>query len=243
MRVLVIRPEPDATRTAALLERSGHQALVAPVLRTEWLQPELPDGAALVVLTSANAVRALAGRAGPFLATPTVAVGAATAAAARAAGFLSVVSADGTAVDVAATVARLDLPAGAAVFYPAAEEPSDPLDERLARFGLKVTVVPVYRTVAVEAWPAAAVAAVAAGDVDVVQVMSRRSGAALAALVARHGIQSTARRISIHAIAHQAVPSDLAAAFGSVTIATAPSLDGLMALLQPPDDGGASNIR
>lgn len=244
MRVLVIRPEPDATRTAADLRARGHQALVAPVLQTEFLHPDLPATADLIVLTSGNAVRAL--RARPeferLSAIPAVAVGPATAAAATAAGFGAVAAAAGRAADVARVVAERGLPTGAFVLYPAAEERADPLDERLAALGLTVAVVPVYRTVAVAAWPDDVVATVGGGHVDVVQVMSRRSGAALAALVARHGIQTAARRISVHAIAAEAVTPDLAAAFGSVTIAATPSLDGLVACLAPPD-GGPSNLR
>lgn len=244
MRVLVIRPEPDATRTAAVLRARGHEALVAPVLRTEFLLPDLPATADLIVLTSGNAVRALQARSevDRLRVLPTVAVGPATAAAAEAAGFRSVAAAAGRAADVARVVAERGLPAGALVLYPAAAERADPLDDRLAALGLTVAVVPVYRTVPVAVWPEAVVATVGGGGVDVVQVMSRRSGAALAALVARHGIQTAARRISVHAIAAEAVSADLAAAFGSVTIAVTPSLDGLVACLAPPD-GGPSNLR
>ncbi|MBP0575758.1 uroporphyrinogen-III synthase, partial [Mycobacterium tuberculosis] len=67
-----------------------------------------------MVFTSANAVRALARR--PDLSrwqsVPVVAVGKATAAAARAAGFVDVVSADGRAADVATAVRDVGLPPG-----------------------------------------------------------------------------------------------------------------------------------
>lgn len=244
MRVLVIRPEPDATRTATLLREWGHQALVAPVLRTEILPSDLPEAADLVVLTSGNAVRALEGRAelARLADIPAVAVGEATATAARAAGFRSVVSADGRAADVARVVARLGLPGGARVFYPAAQERADPLEARLEALGLTVALVPVYRTVAVTDWPQAAVDEIDAGAVDVVQVMSRRSGVVLLDLVRRYGIQSAARRISLHAISSDAVTPDLAAAFASVTIATMPNLDGLVACLAPSGHG-PSNMR
>jgi uroporphyrinogen-III synthase len=238
MRVLVIRPEPDATRTAKRLDAAGHTALVAPVLATQILDPPLPDDAALVVLTSANAVRALARRPelSRFTDLATVAVGTATAAAAREAGLTSVVSAEGRAADVAATVASLGLKPGTKVLYPAATERADALEERLAALGLDVAMVEVYRTVQVEAWPAETVAALAAGAADVAQVMSRRSGLALVALTQRHGLQAVARGMACHAISAEAVTPDLAASFASVTIAGRPSLDGLLALL--PSDGG-----
>jgi uroporphyrinogen-III synthase len=249
MRVLVIRPEPDATRTANRLDAAGHAALVAPVLATEFLDSPLPDDAALIVLTSGNAVRALARRPdlGRLTDLATVAVGAATAAAARELGFTSVVSAEGRAADVAATVARLGLKPDTKVLYPAATERADALDERLAALGLDVAMVEVYRTSQVEAWPVETVAALAAGTVDVVQVMSRRSGVALLALIARHGLRAAARGMACHAISAEAVTPDLAASFASVTIAGRPSLDGLLALLSSMDDAGVgtkpSNMR
>ena len=103
MRVLVTRPEPEATRTAALLAERGHLAHTAPLARIELLDTDLPAPAAVdvVLLTSANAVPALHA----FRHLPVYAVGDATAAAARAAGAASVVSADGDWVRLASVLA------------------------------------------------------------------------------------------------------------------------------------------
>src|SRR3984957_4244968 len=98
MKVLVTRPQEDAEETAQLLERRGHQALIAPLLQTRFC-----DGAALtldgvqaVLATSANGVRALARRTARRD-VPLFAVGPQTAALARSAGFLIVRDADGDA--------------------------------------------------------------------------------------------------------------------------------------------------
>lgn len=88
MQVLVTRPQPEAARTAARLTALGHDVVLAPLLITaavDWELPEvLPEA---VAFTSAAAVRL----AGPQLATlrhlPVFVVGAATAQAARDAGF------------------------------------------------------------------------------------------------------------------------------------------------------------
>ncbi len=92
MHVLVTRPEPQATRTAALLAERGHRTHIASLAVIEPLRPELPAAAAVdaVLLTSANAVPALPA----YLHLPVYTVGDATAAAARAAGATRVVSAD-----------------------------------------------------------------------------------------------------------------------------------------------------
>ena len=93
MRVLVTRPEPQATTTAALLETRGHVAYRAPLARIERLTPVLPDADEVdaVVLTSANAAFSLQ----PYRHLPVFAVGAATARAATAAGARTVTTAAG----------------------------------------------------------------------------------------------------------------------------------------------------
>ncbi len=93
MRVLVTRPEPQATATAGLLEARGHTVHKAPVARIELLPAALPAAADVdaVLLTSANGAQALAA----FRALPVFAVGDATARAARAQGASSVRTAEG----------------------------------------------------------------------------------------------------------------------------------------------------
>ncbi len=103
MRILVTRPEPDNARTAAALRMRGHAPVLAPLLRIEPAAADIGAGPfAAALITSANAVRALAvhpARA-RVLALPALAVGEATAAAARDAGFVSVEAADGDAASL-----------------------------------------------------------------------------------------------------------------------------------------------
>jgi uroporphyrinogen-III synthase len=103
MRVLVTRPEPASARTAAELERRGHEPVLLPLMQAihqpnALVTPVLPDTAAIAV-TSAEAIRVL--EALPrearqaLLALPLFAVGRATARAASDAGFADVSVADG----------------------------------------------------------------------------------------------------------------------------------------------------
>ena len=103
MRVLVTRPEPQASATAALLEARGHVVHKAPLARIERLAPPLPPAAAVdaVVLTSANAAFALAA----YRQLPVFAVGEATARAARAVGAAAVTVAEGEWRSLAALLA------------------------------------------------------------------------------------------------------------------------------------------
>jgi uroporphyrinogen-III synthase len=82
MRILVTRPEPDNARTAAALRERGHAVVLAPLMRIEPLTPDLCGGPfAALVLTSANAVRALAchPQRGAVIGQPVFAGGGATA--------------------------------------------------------------------------------------------------------------------------------------------------------------------
>lgn len=87
--VIIVRPEPGASATAARAAALGLDARTVPLFAIESVAWHVPDSAAYdaLLLTSANAVR----HAGPGLAAlaglPCHAVGAATAAAARAAGL------------------------------------------------------------------------------------------------------------------------------------------------------------
>lgn len=93
-RALVLRPEPGAGATVARLAAAGVAAVAVPLFRVvpvAWSRPAGTFDALL--LTSANAVRH--GALDAVRDLPVVAVGAATAAAARAAGFEVVATGDG----------------------------------------------------------------------------------------------------------------------------------------------------
>jgi uroporphyrinogen-III synthase len=61
MRLVVTRPEPEASRTAALLRDRGHTVDVTPLLHVELIaDADLGAGPwSGVVITSANALRAI----------------------------------------------------------------------------------------------------------------------------------------------------------------------------------------
>jgi uroporphyrinogen-III synthase len=179
MRLLVTRPEPDNERTAAELRARGHEVMVAPMLRVEpVIDADLGAGPwAAVLITSANGARAIAAhkRRGELTALPVLAVGQASATAARAAGFSDVTSADGDGGDLARLAAVRVSGAAMPLLYLAGEERARDLGAELAASGLKVATVAVYRTVKVAALPDDVRAALAAGVVEGVLHFSRRS--------------------------------------------------------------------
>ena len=95
MRILVTRPEPDASREAEALAARGHEAVLAPLLNIEFARDVPVDlaGAQALIVTSRNALRALSSRRELEDARklPLYAVGEATSRAARELGFTTVV--------------------------------------------------------------------------------------------------------------------------------------------------------
>jgi uroporphyrinogen-III synthase len=94
--LLVLRPQPGADATVARAEAMGLQAIAAPlfsVVPLAWAPPD-PAGVDAVLMTSANAARHGGEALRMFAMLPLLAVGAVTAAAARAAGFADVTQGD-----------------------------------------------------------------------------------------------------------------------------------------------------
>jgi uroporphyrinogen-III synthase len=91
MKLLILRPEPGASATAARAKALDLDPVIAPLFEVRplaWEPPAEPPDA--ILLTSANAPRHGGEAMTPLLALPCFAVGEATQAAARAAGFRDV---------------------------------------------------------------------------------------------------------------------------------------------------------
>lgn len=145
MRVVVTRPEPGASATAARLVARGFEPVLLPLTQIRPLHPLLPAGPFdAAILTSANAIRS-AGRelVEQVSAMPVFAVGDATAAAARKAGCVNVRVGEGDALSLARIVADL-LPGPASVLYLAGRVRTPGLEAELGRLGHSITVVETY---------------------------------------------------------------------------------------------------
>ena len=159
--MLVTRPEPGASHTAARLIAGGFKPVVAPFLTVRPGHARLPDAARLqaVVVASGNAVALPAA----YHRLPLLAVGDSTAARARAAGFGDVHSAGGTAADLAALAGCLLRPERGPVMLAAGFGQGTRLARALRRQGLVVQRRAVYAAAGLRAFPDAAAAAIASG--------------------------------------------------------------------------------
>jgi uroporphyrinogen-III synthase len=177
MRLLVTRPEPDNERTAAALRARGHEVLLAPLLRIEPVpDAELGPGPfAAILLTSANGARASAGhrRRGELMALPVLAIGRATADAARSAGFDDVTSADGDAHDLLRLAAGRFAGSKLPLLYLAGEDRSRELAGMLPAVAVRTVVI--YRAAKAGGFPPSVREAFEQGRIDAVLHFSRRS--------------------------------------------------------------------
>ncbi len=164
--VLVLRPQPGADETAARLRAMGLNPVVAPLFAVRpiaWCPPD--DLFDAVMLTSANAPRY--GGLTSYLQLPCYAVGDATAAAARTAGFASIVAGS---TDGDALVARMAADGIRNVLWFSGADRT-----ALATSPVRITPVAVYAAEAVDTLPEPARTALDAGTVALLH--SARAGA------------------------------------------------------------------
>lgn len=176
MRILVTRPAPDGAKQAEALRARGHEPVLAPLLDIKFEQPRLDlDGVQALIVTSRNALRALAThpQSKQLTPLPLFAVGEATAAAARDLGFAQVTTGPGKAAGLAERLrAELD-PANGALLHLAGEDLAFDLASALPIFELRQPVL--YRAVPAAALPEEALRALKAGKVDAAILMSPRT--------------------------------------------------------------------
>jgi uroporphyrinogen-III synthase len=178
LRLLVTRPEPDATRSAAALQTRGHQALVAPLLEMRPTDTRFGLGPfAGVLATSANALRAIAQhrRREELTGLMLLTVGNRTAQAGRDIGFRDVRSADGDARALATLAAEALRGTTREVLYLAGEDQAADLAGMLAARGFKIRTAITYKAEPVNALPSVALAALSEERIDGVLHYSRRS--------------------------------------------------------------------
>jgi uroporphyrinogen-III synthase len=235
MRLLVTRPEPDATRTAEALVALGHTPILCPMLDIvrEPTRP-LPVGCQAIAATSANAIRALAAH--PDTAArrnlPLFAVGDRSAVEARRAGFTAARSAGGGLPELCdMIVSDLD-PADGPILYAAGDVQSGDLAAAIGAAGFAVATAILYRSVARPRLSEAALAALRAGEVDGVLIFSARSAEAFVDALAADGLSPLPEAVAAFAISEQAAAPLAGAVRGPVRSAAQPVQIALFALLE-----------
>lgn len=235
MRVLVTRPEPDATAQAKLLRQRGHEAVLAPLLRIRHFSPRFENLASAqgLLVTSSNALRVLKSHTqlAGMQSLPVFAVGATTSERARSIGFSHIHVAGGTARELATMVRRICDPSKGPLIHISGESVAYDMTPDLEAAGFTVERVVVYRSEAAADFPAEVVTAVAEQQIDAVMLMSRRTAEVYRALMLRHGLDEHARRMH-HVCLSRSVADGLAGLANlEIAVAGSPSEEEMLALL------------
>ncbi len=228
MRVLITRPEREATALATALSQRGHVAVIAPLFRLDILHPAGDFAAALaacqaVLLTSANGARALA-EASEQRSKPVFAVGDTTAATAEGLGFTAVTSAAGDGAALAELVAqRLDPKTGPLVHVSGADVAGE-----IAPEGFEVRRFALYEAREADALPNSARAALQARALDAATFFSPRASALFARLVTAAGLVDACHIVSAIAISPAAAQPLAALPFKRTVAAARPTRQAVL---------------
>lgn len=233
MRVLVTRPEPGASRTAARLAALGHDAVLLPLSAVTPLpfEPPAPDGFDALAATSANALRHLPAEMQARLGgLRCYAVGPGTGRAAREAGFAVVTQGPGGA-DGLATSILTARPRPDRLLYLTGRVRMPDFERALREAGIQVVAVETYDTVEVEPPREALLDLPADRPVDAVLLHSGMAATAYCGM-RQHGALprqlETARPLCISMRVADALDAELR---GRARVAARPDEDALLALL------------
>ena len=210
----------------------GYAALMAPATVIENLPARLPpaDRIQAVLLTSAAALPSMSSN---YHHLPVFAVGDATAAAARAAGFIKIASAAGDASALAKLVTTRLRPEAGTLLFPGAARLAADIGPALRAQGFRVLRRIVYRTVAASRLPAEALAALAAGLVSHALFFSPGSARAFAAHVLSERPEVLLHCTQTEALAISAATAAALAPlqWRRIRVASRPNQDEVLALL------------
>jgi len=208
--------------------------VLAPLLEIEFLK-DVPldlEGAQAIIITSRNALRALADhpQREEVTALPLIAVGEATAWAGRKFGFHEVTIGPGTGAGLPPIIRREVHPEKGALVHIGAEKVAFDLKSALEADGYEVRRPVLYRSHAVESLPEPVVSELAGGTIKDVLLMSPRTARIFARLAQSQGVVTNAKDLVCYclskAIAEPVIPLGF-----KVYVPAHPREEDLLALL------------
>lgn len=240
MHVMVTRPQPEADHTAMLLREMDMRVALAPMLRILPVPPpaEEPrvDDVQAIVLTSANAARTVIQRPlGAHLMErdrPLFAVGAATAQAARDAGFSRVVTAGGDIDALVAMLAGRLVPGRGAVIYPCGEHTARDLPAALAAIDLECRPVVVYMAVPETRLPRDVEQGLRERRYDAALFYSPRTAGIFVDLVETYGLADRVDRMAAICLSQAVAGRAQALRWQGIEVAARPDQEALLACVR-----------
>jgi len=240
MRLLVTRPRADAESFAQALAARGIDTLIEPMIEIVDLPgPSIAsDNLQAVLFTSVNGVRALVrrnrGDLAEFADLPALAVGDATARAARGAGFRRVESAAGDVVALTDLVKARLSPAHGPLLHIAGSQVAGDLAGALTAAGFTVRRVAIYAARKATVLSAATLEALRQGKIDGVSFFSPRTAAAFVTLCRESGALPALAGIAALCLSQAVAQAAGAVSWRAIVVASRPDQDALLGCLDDP---------
>lgn len=231
MRIFVFRPPAEAERTAAAIRARGHEPVLAPLFEVSRLPEPAPEGPfSAIVLTSGNAVPALADLPPAWQDLPVFTVGARTAEKAREAGFEDARSASGNRDDMVALI-RDNLKTPARLLLIVGRDRHEDVADKLEAAGFEVASWVAYAAQAVATFPAEAQAALRQGGIDGALHYSARGVRTCLALARDAGLTEPLLDLTHVALSADVAGPLISAGASTVLVAEHPEEAALLAAL------------
>jgi len=234
MRLLITRPEPDASALAGQLVALGHQVLKAPLMVVEPRDFDFdPAGVRAVLFTSANGVRAFARAVGMPPDLPAFVVGAASGDAAKVSGWRQVEVAGGDVRQLADLASDMLSPEGGRLVHVSGKAATGDLAGDLSSRGYDVVRVVGYEAREVDALPGPVEDALQAGEVDGILLFSPRTARLFAKRVLTAGLQEAVSGVVAYCLSPAVAEALKSQISVDCKVATQPETPHLIALLSP----------
>jgi uroporphyrinogen-III synthase len=242
MRLLITRPVEDAAPLVKLLKAQGHSCVEFPLLS---IVPDVEGAKSLsdykvkdiqaLIMTSANGVRAFA-NADARRSFKIMAVGDATAKAARDAGFKSVETASGDVDTLAALIKEKGDPTKGPFLHVAGSRLAGDLKGLLEKDGFAYERVVLYHADKTERFSLALEKEIRMGEIDGVLLYSPRTGAAFVELLEKSGLKNNAKNMLAYGLSAAVASKIKDIAWKDIIIAATPDQDALLASIQKTKD-------
>ncbi len=240
LTALITRPEEDARPLADALKSRGIATVIEPLLSIRVLPEAAPglaqdlEGVQALLFTSANGARAFA-ELSPRRDIGVLAVGDATAAAARALGFSAVESAGGDVQALADLAKRRLKPENGPLFHAAGSAVAGDLPRLLGEAGFELRRRVLYESAAATALSPETVAVLKHRKIDLVLLFSPRTAAAFAGLA--KAAEVDAGRLTALCLSPAVAEAVRELPWKAVEVAARPDLPSLLELV---DRAGAA---
>jgi len=242
MRLLVTRPKEDAASLVEILKEKGHEPVLFPLLRIEreadgekQLKDYTVKNVQALLVTSANGVRAFA-EVDKRRSFHVLAVGAASADAARAVGFKRVDSAGGDVHSLAEVIKQKCQPDKGTLLHIAGSHVAGDLKGLIEKDGFDFARVVLYRSEKTTAFSETLIKDIKAGRIDGVLLYSPRTATSFAELAKKAGVESDLKRMTAYGLSDAVAANIKHLSFKETKVAATPDQDALLCLIAAPGE-------